>query len=224
MLGIGHLLAVAAVLAAGASGTWAQQGIYTCVDAKGRRLTSDRPIADCLDREQKQLNASGTVRKTIGPSLTASERAALEEQARKANDEKLRQAEEKRRERAMLNRYPNQALHDAERVKALNAVQEVIASAVQRTQDLREQRKALEAESEFYKDTTKMPPKLRRALDENDSMVAGQARFLANQEEEKRRVNAQFDQELARLKVLWAQVRGTPEAAAAPQPPVPTAQ
>lgn len=219
-----HLFALATVLAAGAGDAWAQPGIYTCVDAKGRRLTSDRPIADCLDREQRQLNASGTVRKTIGPSLTATERAALEESTRRANEEKLRLVEEKRRERAMLNRYPNQALHDAERVRALNAVQEVILSAQQRTQHLREQRKVLEAESEFYKDASKMPAKLRRALDENDAMVAGQARFLANQEEEKRRVNAQFDQELARLKVLWAQARGRPEAAAAPQPPVPTAQ
>ena len=28
--------------------------IYSCIDAKGRRLTSDRPIMECLDREQTQ--------------------------------------------------------------------------------------------------------------------------------------------------------------------------
>ncbi|OYX12745.1 MAG: DUF4124 domain-containing protein, partial [Acidovorax sp. 32-64-7] len=36
---------------------WAQQSntgsIYTCVDRQGRRLTADRPIAECLDREQR---------------------------------------------------------------------------------------------------------------------------------------------------------------------------
>ncbi|WP_432214584.1 DUF4124 domain-containing protein, partial [Salmonella enterica] len=43
------------------SPAWAQGGIYTCVDAKGRKLTADRPILDCIDREQKELNASGQV-------------------------------------------------------------------------------------------------------------------------------------------------------------------
>ena len=31
------------------------QGIYTCTDAKGRKLTSDRPIPECHDREQRVL-------------------------------------------------------------------------------------------------------------------------------------------------------------------------
>ena len=32
-------------------------GVYTCVDAKGRRLTADRPIPECTDREQRQPEA-----------------------------------------------------------------------------------------------------------------------------------------------------------------------
>ena len=51
-------------------------GIYTCVDRNGRRLTADRPIAECLDREQRELGPSGIVRRQIGPSLTEQERAA----------------------------------------------------------------------------------------------------------------------------------------------------
>ncbi|WP_255440573.1 DUF4124 domain-containing protein [Caenimonas sedimenti] len=225
MSGSVRLFALSAVLAAVAGDLWAQRSIYTCVDGKGRRLTSDRPIPECMDREQKELNASGTVRKTVGPSLTAAERAVIEEQERKAAEERQRQSEEKRRERALLGRYPNQGVHDAERVKALNAVQEVIIAGHKRTQDLRDQRKSLEVEAEFYKkDPSKMPAKLRRSLDENEQMVSGQARFLANQEEEKRRVNAQFDQELVRLKVLWAQARGIPATAAAAPASAPTRQ
>ena len=32
-------------------------GIYTCVDATGRRITSDRPIMSCIDREQREQQA-----------------------------------------------------------------------------------------------------------------------------------------------------------------------
>ena len=38
--------------------------IYTCVDSKGRRLTSDRPIVECLDREQHQLGNTGKLQLT----------------------------------------------------------------------------------------------------------------------------------------------------------------
>jgi hypothetical protein len=76
--GVMGLGLVAGSLAAGLlAPAWAE-GIYTCVDAKGRRITSDRPIIECIDREQRELSPSGTVRRKIGPSLTAMERAAVE--------------------------------------------------------------------------------------------------------------------------------------------------
>ena len=77
--------ALACIVTGIAGGSWAQmRSIYTCIDAKGRRLTADRPIAECLDREQKELSGNGTVRRTHGPSLTPVERAAQEDRDRKA--------------------------------------------------------------------------------------------------------------------------------------------
>ena len=80
------------------------QGIYTCVDAKGRKLTSDRPIAECTDREQKVLNPSGTVKTKVGPTLTAQERTELEAKDKAEQEERARINEEKRRDRALLDR------------------------------------------------------------------------------------------------------------------------
>ena len=54
----------------------AEQGIYSCVDASGKRLTSDRPIAECLDREQRVLNKDGSQRRVLPPRMNAEERAA----------------------------------------------------------------------------------------------------------------------------------------------------
>lgn len=212
-------LVIASVLAgsfgmAGAQPQVNGPGIYTCVDAKGRRLTSDRPIVECLDREQKLLNSSGTVRRTIGPSLTATERAAQEERERQAAEERQRADEERRVERVLLARYPNQAAHDAERAKALEGPRDSIESAHRRLVDLRGERKKLQAETEFYKDPSKWPPQLKHQIHDNEQAQAAQEHYIADQEQEKRRINAQFDQELAKLKVLWAQV----QAASASQP------
>lgn len=182
--------------------------IYTCIDAQGRKLTSDRPIGACVDREQRELGPTGTVRRVIGPTLTDHERTAHEAQRQKAQEERNRAQEERRRERVLLARYPDAATHQVERTAALALVDEVSRAAAQRIVELRQQRKALDLELEFYSgNPAKAPPNLRRQLAENDEGVLEQQRFLVNQEQEKRRVNQRFDIELAQLQRLWAQQR-----------------
>ncbi len=44
---------------------------------------------------------------------------------------------------------------------------------------------------------------LRRKIGENEDGVAELKRFIAGQEQEKRKVHQKFDTELAKLKVLW---------------------
>lgn len=182
------------------------QGIYTCTDAKGRKLTSDRPIPECADREQRLLNPSGTVRTIVGPNLTGPERAALEARQRREAEERTRQTEEKRRERALLVRYPSRSVHDKERSEALSQISVVRQAALNRVKELERQRRDLDAELEFYaQDPSRVPPSLKRLVDENAQSMAVQERFIAEQDAEMVRVNVRFDEELARLQQLWAQ-------------------
>ncbi len=185
-------------------------GIYTCVDSKGRKLTSDRPIVDCIDREQKVLNPSGTVRAKVGPSLTAAEKADIEAREKRELEERIRTNEEKRRDRALLIRYPSLAVHDKERAEAVAQVGLVRQTALSRVDELLKQRKVVTDEMEFYKkDPSKAPPALRRQVEEVNSNLAVQGRFIAEQDNEIRRVNARFDEELVRLKQLWQIQAGT---------------
>ena len=197
-------------------GAAAAQSIYTCVDAKGRKLTADRPIAECTDRTQQELTSTGSVRRQIGPSLTAQERAAQEERDKLAAEARAREAEDKRRDRALLLRYPSPAVHQQERATALGQIDEVIQAANKRTLELAEQRQTVSAEYEFYvKDPAKAPPSLKRRLEENDASVGVQKRFVAEQDQEKKRVNLRFDEELVKLKSLWLLAGGAPANAAA---------
>lgn len=182
-------------------------GVYTCVDARGRKLNSDRPIPECIDREQKVLNPSGTVREKLGPTLTAQERAAVEAKEKLVQEEQARRNEEKRRDRALLLRYPNKTLHDAERAEAVAQINVVKSAALNRIEELNKQRKTVDVEMEFYKkDPTKAPLSLKRQVDDLIQSLAVQARFIADQDGETKRVNARFDEELARLRGLWPQL------------------
>ena len=204
---LARIIATGALLAIWGAGAWAQSsaGIYTCVDRNGRKLTSDRPIAECIDREQRELAPSGMVRRVVGPTLTDDERAALEVKRRKDNEERLRLIDERRRERVLTTRYPDKATHDIERAAAIDLVDGVSATAAAHIKTLRDQRQALELEMEFYrKNPTKAPMTLRRQLAENDESVQERQRFLASQAQEKRRIHQRFDVELAQLQRLWA--------------------
>lgn len=198
------------LLAAWVACAWAQSpppmiaGVYTCTDAKGRKLTSDRPIAECADREQKVLNPSGTVKAKLGPSLTALERTEIERRERREIEERNRIADERRRDRALLTRYPGKEVHDGERRDAVVQVQSVIQTAHNRLTELAKQRVTIDGEMEFYKkDPSKAPAYLRRQLQENMESQAAQHKFVHEQEAEIARINSRFDEELTRLRQLW---------------------
>jgi hypothetical protein len=215
--GAGCLLAGLLGLAGAAQAQTAPvNGIYTCVDGQGRKLTSDRPIPECLDREQKLLNPSGTVSKRVGPSLTAAERAQQEARAKQEMEEQIRLLDERRRDKALLARFPNRAAHDKVRASAIEQLGASAQAARGRLVELATQRKKLDDEMEFYrKDPAKAPQNLRRQVEENNQSVAAQKRFLADQDEEARRINSRFDEELVRLRQLW-----TTSGASVTAPPV----
>lgn len=212
------LLAALGCPAAAAQPSAASSGeVYTCIDRNGKRLTADRPIAECSDREQRVLDATGAERRRIGPTLTEYERAVQEAQRRKEAQERARIAADRRAERVLMARYPDEAAHQAEREQALGQVDEVIAVAQRRITALRADRKPLQEELQFYKgDLLKAPPQLQRQFAENDQAVVEQERFIATQNKEKQRINERFDTELAKLRQLWAQQRASQEKWAPP--------
>jgi hypothetical protein len=203
-----HVGCAGLVLAAFGTTLWAQSAvgveIYTCVDAKGRQLNSDRPIMECLDREQTILNPSGTVKARLGPVLTAAERSQIEATRKAEQQELARREEQKSLIRSLLIRYPNQAAHQKDRDEAVAQLMLVKQAATTRVTVLRAERAKLIEEMEFYaKNPAKAPPKLQRQVSESTQTLAAQERFLAEQDSEIQRVNARFDQELKRLVPLW---------------------
>lgn len=177
--------------------------IFSCVTAQGKRLTSDRPISECLDREQRVLNQDGSLRRMLPASLTPDERAALEEADRRKVAEASGKRDAIRRDRNLLSRYPNDAAHQKAREAALDDVRKAARSSEERLAELRIERKPLVEEAEFYKSGT-LPVKLKRQLDGVEVAITAQQETVANQQAEVGRINALFDAELAHLRKLWA--------------------
>lgn len=178
-------------------------GIYTCLDDQGRRLTSDRPIAACIGKEQRLLNRDGSLRRIVPPTLTAEERAEREAAERRSELQRAAQADAARRDRNLVARFPNEAAHQRAREAALDSVRSAIKATEQRQAELIASRQPLEEEAEFYKGRS-MPMRLRQQIDAIDAGVEATRAAMITQQAELVRINKIYDDELAHLRKLWA--------------------
>lgn len=193
--------------------------IYTCRDASGKRLTSDRLIAECLDQEQRVLNKDGSLRTVIPPRMSAEERAVVEARKRERALAEAAQKDAIRRDRNLLMRYPDEAAHNKARQAAMDDLHKGIALSDKRLQELRAERQPLDAETEFYKGK-RLPGKLRTQIEASDAQQQAQRDIIQQQRTEMVRLNALYDAELARLRKLWTgALPGTVPVASVPSAP-----
>jgi hypothetical protein len=140
----------------------------------------------------------------VGPTLTAQEKIQQEAKEKLAMQERARLDEEKKRDRALLVRYPNEAVHQKERAEALAQISVVRQAATVRAAELSVEYGKLQDEMAFYaKDPKRAPTKLRMQLNAAKSALEGQDHFIADKDLETARTNARFDEELQRLRPLW---------------------
>ncbi|MDR2328734.1 MAG: DUF4124 domain-containing protein [Comamonas sp.] len=199
---------LAMVMLASAGASHAQKSpstttVYSCVDAGGRRLTADRPIPACADREQQVTMPGGAVR-TVGPTYSERERAEQAAQQRREAEERYRANDGKRRERALATRFPTKAAHDAERAEAVDVLRAQIRIVQERRTFLLEDRKKIDQDMEFYKkDPSKAPAPLQARLEGNRRDFKEVDDQIATINEEIKATNLRFDEEAQSLKPYW---------------------
>lgn len=202
-------MAVAVVLwllGSGLAGAQQQSSghVFSCKDARGHTLTSDRPIPDCVDREQRELRSTGGVLRTLGPTYSEAEAAAREAHERQESLNAAERLNERRRELALRMRYPTESTLEHERDEALAQADAITRIAKARTAELIEERKKIDDELEFYqRDIARAPDAVRRRLEDNMRSLRAQVRLMRAQSEERKQLNARFDEERTRLVPYW---------------------
>lgn len=181
-----------------------RQSIYSCIDASGQRITADRPIPQCADREQRVFSSSGIERKRLGPALTELEMAQRLQQQRQEQLLVQRAQEQRRRDAALLARYPQRAVHDAARSNALVQIEEMQRMVRERLQALEQKKRQLDEELLFYEqDIAKAPARLRASVEEVEKAQKHQRTLLDAHTEKAQRIHLRFDRDLQRLLPLW---------------------
>ena len=206
------------MLALGLSATWslvavdavAQSRIYTCKDANGKTITSDRQLPECQGREGRVLSGQGTTVKKIDAPLTPEQLAAreAEEQRKRAVDERRR--EQLRKDKALLNTYASLDDIESKRQRALSQVEREARESERRISLLERQAGENRSEADFYKKKA-MPSDLKRRLDENEAALKAEKNLFDQKKDEVAQVNVKFDEDKKRYLDLIG-------GASAPQP------
>ena len=188
----------------------AQTRIYTCKDANGKTITSDRPLPECQGREGRVLSGQGATVKKIEAPLTPEQQAArdVEDQKKRQEDELRR--EQARRDKALLNTYAGIDDIESKRQRALSQVEREARESERRISLLERQAGENRSEADFYKKKA-MPSDLKRRLDENEAALKAEKSLFGQKKDEVAQVNVKFDEDKKRYLDLIG-------AASAPQP------
>ncbi len=193
------------MLALGLSATWslvavdavAQSRIYTCKDASGKTITSDRPLPECQGREGRVLSGQGTTVKRIEAPLTPEQIAAREAAEQKKHAEEERRREQLRKDKALLNTYASLDDIESKRQRALSQVEREAREAERRISLLERQASENRSEADFYKKKA-IPSDLKRRLDENEAALKAEKNLFGQKKDEVAQVNIKFDEDKKR--------------------------
>ncbi len=184
--------------------TWAQN-IYTCVDRNGRSITADRPILECIDREQRTLNRNGVVQQVIPPSPSLEEKGQIESALRVTAEVRRRAAEDVQRDRALVLRYPHRAAHERARTQALAQIDRVMGGLHAREKSLQTRMTEIDRQLLAYANRPEQAPAplMAQRLD-TQAEIELQEHLLQQQRAERERVSRRFDDEQRHLRRLWS--------------------
>jgi len=213
-------------------------------ELNGKKVTSDRLIPECVHKEQRELNPDGSLKRIVPPTPTADELAAKEEKDREAKLEFAARSDAVRRDRNLMQRFPDEAAHRKAREKALDELRVSAKITTSRIAELLTDKKKNDQDKEFYVNervNKPLPTQLAQRIEANEASLAAQQLLAKTQVDETARINDLYDAELARLKKLWsgaqpgslgplpgtapvaATVKAVPTPAAATAKPMPTA-
>ena len=175
----------------------AQSRIYTCKDANGKTITSDRPLPECQGREGRVLSGQGTTVKKIDAPLTPEQIAAREAEEQRKRVEEERRREQLRKDKALLNTYASLDDIESKRQRALSQVEREARESERRISLLERQASENRSEADFYKKKA-MPSDLKRRLDENEAALKAEKNLFGQKKDEVAQVNVKFDEDKKR--------------------------
>jgi hypothetical protein len=176
---------------------YAHAELYSCKDAAGHLLTSDRPIPECANRAVKVLRNNGLFQREIpAPPTEEDKRKAQIELERKKNEELLEEARLKE-ERYLLAHYSSEKDIELMRSRSLEVLKERIRLGKEQISTVSHILAQLQAEQQNNtKRSSTESAALQHRANEMERSIKKTKAINDSYEVELIRINAQYDQTL----------------------------
>jgi hypothetical protein len=206
--------------------SWAQRtissppAIYSCTDADGRVISSDRPIAACSQRPMRELNADGSVRRIIAPPMTKEqqrEQAALQKERQ---DEAWARKVQQSRDRNLLLTFEDERSLESMRRRGLADIDHEIRLATQRILSMDKELKiAQEAAAPWQEENPRkaLPFHFQQRITDAANAILAEDALIADRNIERDRVNSRFDADARRLRELLGKPAHSQDLARSPR-------
>jgi len=129
----------------------AAQAAYKCTDEKGRTHIGDTPPAACSSVVMYEVSSSGVVLRKFEPTLSGDAAKAQKEAEQKRKEQDKQDAEQRRKDIALMATYGSEKDIDTSRELNLKPIDARIKSAQDRVIAVDKRQKELDEEMEFYK-------------------------------------------------------------------------
>jgi len=177
--------------------------IYTCKDASGRTITSDRIMPECANREVQEHGKSGVLKRSIAAPLTAEEKRQRQLAEEKKQAELAAIQSQKKNDRALLARFSTEDDIALARNRSLEVIQVPITRGKSLVDSLTKERKQVQTEVDAYLvRKAKIPTTLQYRLDQAEHNLQLEIKSLKENEAEIEVINAKYDQMLKRFREL----------------------
>lgn len=172
-----------------------QADVYTCKDSAGRRITSDRPIADCAERATDVYSNTGILKDQLPGALSPEQKQEVLQQQQRRAKERQEYENIKKEKQYLIAHYPTEQDVEIARQKALDAIDTKIATEKQSIKDANDalsnkqhkpaQQVNDQSDALPYRSSNK--DDLKDAIDRSNQLIQ---RYMA----EKANINREFDE------------------------------
>ncbi|HEX8986643.1 MAG TPA: hypothetical protein VF816_01680 [Rhodocyclaceae bacterium] len=172
---------------------------FCCTDKAGHKVCGDTLPEQCGDRAYKEYDVKGV--RSVDAPLTPEQKVQRDAEAARKKEQERLAAEQRRKDRALLDTYSSEKDIDAMRERALRDIE----ASNKQTQDKYDaavlRKRKLDKELEFYVNKP-VPASLKAQIKENDSELAGQQKSLEDRKKEVDAVKTRFEEDRKRYREL----------------------
>jgi hypothetical protein len=179
------------------------QKIYSCKDASGRTITSDRPMPECANRPMKELNNSGMVKREIPVPLTGAEIRIKKETEDKRKADEAAAIEQRRRDLTLLQTYKSEQQIMLERQQSLIQLRNNVNIALTGKAAAEKKQKAAQLEADGFKAKgAPIPTFVKTKITDAERMAQQEGKNAETYEAEINKEKTKYDDLIARYRAV----------------------